>query len=134
MTTGFLTMKAAPLHAGHIYLVSQAATQVDTLYVVLSHNDALFEQPVLSLKNRILWLKNSFRDIPHIKIVHVNETGIPTYPNGWEAWANLVKQVVLEKIKKNFERYASMSTRATPKSPFGLKTQEEILYYLQSNG
>lgn len=44
------------------------------------------------------------------------------------------KAQMLEKIKKNFERYASMSTRATPKSPFGLKTQEEVLYYLQSNG
>ncbi len=102
MSTGFLTLKAAPLHAGHIYLISQAATQVDKLYVVLSHNDNLFEDPVLSLKNRVLWLKSTFRDIPHIKVIHINETNIPAYPNGWAPWSELVKNalpgIAIEKI------------------------------------
>lgn len=101
-TVGFITTKAAPLHAGHIYLCSQAATQVDELYIVLSHDADRFEQPVLSLKNRILWLKNTFRDIPHIHVVYVDETGIPKYPNGWKEWAGLVKAKLPEKIDKIF--------------------------------
>ena len=101
-TVGFITTKAAPLHAGHIYLCSQAATQVDKLYIVLSHDADRFADPVLSLKNRILWLKNTFRDLPHIEVVYVDETGIPKYPNGWSEWADLVKAKLPAKIDKIF--------------------------------
>lgn len=44
------------------------------------------------------------------------------------------KAQMLEKIKKNFERYATTFTGTIHKSPFGLKTPEEILDYLQNNG
>ena len=48
MTVGFLTGKFAPLHTGHIYFISKAATMVDKLYVVLvydkqgTHIDTLY--------------------------------------------------------------------------------------------
>ena len=50
MTVGFLTGKFAPLHTGHIYFISKAATMVDKLYVVLSYDGKRFQDnPRLSL-------------------------------------------------------------------------------------
>ena len=96
---GWLTGKFAPLHAGHINLIQQAATQCDELTVVLSHNANRFSDPKLELKNRLIWLRQAFRDLSHIKITWVDETGIPEYPNGWGEWAELIK----DKIGTDFQ-------------------------------
>ena len=96
---GWLTGKFAPLHAGHINLIQQAATQCDELTVVLSHNANRFSDPKLELKNRLIWLRQAFRDLSHIKITWVDETGIPEYPNGWDEWAELIK----DKIGTDFQ-------------------------------
>lgn len=99
MTVGFLTGKFAPLHTGHIYFISKAATMVDKLYVVLSYDGKrLKDDPHLSLKNRLLWLKTTFKDLPHIKIVYVDETDLPAYPEGWHEWSMLVKQAIPHRI------------------------------------
>ena len=93
-TKGWLTGKFAPLHAGHINLIQQAATQCDELTVVLSHSAKRFDDPKLELKNRLIWLRQAFRDLPHIKVVWIDETDIPEYPNGWAEWAQLVKNKI----------------------------------------
>lgn len=99
MNVGFLTGKFAPLHTGHIYFISKAATMVDKLYVVLSYDGKRFQDdPRLSLKNRLLWLKTTFKDLPHIKIVYVDETGLPAYPEGWHGWSMLVKQAIPQRL------------------------------------
>lgn len=102
MTIGFLTGKFAPLHTGHIYFISKAATMVDTLYVILSYDGKVFkDKPELSLRNRLLWLKQTFKDLPHIKILHVDETDIPAYPDGWADWASLVNKSLWKAGKVN---------------------------------
>lgn len=99
MTVGFLTGKFAPLHTGHIYFISKAATKVDKLYVVLSYDGKRFQDdPRLSLKNRLLWLKTTFKDLPHIKIVYVDETNCSPYPDGWHEWSMLVKRAIPHRI------------------------------------
>ena len=99
MTVGFLTGKFAPLHTGHIYFISKAATMVDKLYVVLSYDGKRFQDdPRLSLKNRLLWLKTTFKDLPHIKIVYVDETNCSPYPDGWHEWSMLVKRAIPHRI------------------------------------
>lgn len=99
MTVGFLTGKFAPLHTGHIYFISKAATMVDKLYVVLSYDGKKFQDdPRLSLKNRLLWLKTTFKDLPHIKIVYVDETNCSPYPDGWHEWSMLVKRAIPHRI------------------------------------
>lgn len=88
---GWLTGKFAPLHAGHINFIQQAATLCDELTVVLSHNANRFDDPKLALKTRLLYLRQTFKDIPHIKVVFIDETEVPEYPNGWAEWATLIK-------------------------------------------
>ena len=103
MTVGFLTGKFAPLHTGHIYFISKAATLVDKLYVVLSYDGKRFaDDPRLSLKNRLLWLKTTFKDLPHIQVLFVDETDCPPYPDGWRAWAALVAG----KLAKEFDVFS----------------------------
>lgn len=92
MNVGFLTGKFAPLHTGHIYFISRAATMVDKLYVVLSYDGKRFkDDPRLSLKNRLLWLKTTFKDLPHIEVLYVDETDCRPYPDGWADWAGKVR-------------------------------------------
>lgn len=99
MTVGFLTGKFAPLHTGHIYFVSKAATMVDRLYVVLSYDGKRFaDDPRLSLKNRLLWLKTTFKDLPHIHITFIDETDCPPYPDGWASWAHLVAKKLAQEF------------------------------------
>ena len=76
---GWLTGKFCMAHQGHINFIHQSATQCDELHVVISQDDNRFKDPRLSLRNRILWMKTIFKDMPHIKIYHVNETGTPEY-------------------------------------------------------
>lgn len=104
-TTGVITLKAAPLHSGHIYAITQASTQVEHLYVVLSFdekwidnldNSAYWKQH-LSKKKRLLWLKRSFQDLDHITVLCIDETEMGAYPEGLVQWTTGVKELLLSK-------------------------------------
>lgn len=88
---GWLTGKFCMLHMGHINFIHQAATLCDELVVVLSHSDKRFKDSRLSYRNKMLWLRTTFKNEPHITVVGIDESGIPEYPNGWQAWSDLVK-------------------------------------------
>lgn len=96
---GWLTGKFCMLHMGHINFIHQAATRCDELVVVLSHSDKRFKDPRLSYRNKMLWLRTTFKNEPHITVVGIDESNIPEYPNGWQAWSDLVK----EKIGTDFD-------------------------------
>ena len=36
--------------------------------------------------------------MPHIKVVKLDESNIPEYPNGWPMWSELMKEAVKEEI------------------------------------
>jgi len=104
MKTGFVVGKFAPLTTGHINFINQASTQCDTLLVLLSYDERWREKQTpymadkLTLKNRLRWLKETYRDFDHIIVDYVDESEIPEYPNGWDAYTKLVE----EKLKKHF--------------------------------
>lgn len=95
-TRGWLTGKFSMLHLGHINFIHQAATQCGELTVVLSHSDKRFSDPRLSYRNKMLWLRSTFANEPHIKIVGIDETDVPEYPNGWKGWSDLIKEQIGE--------------------------------------
>lgn len=114
MSIGFLTGKFAPLHTGHIYFISKAATMVDKLYVVLSYDGKRFkDDPRLSLKNRLLWLKTTFKDLPHIIVTFVDETDCRPYPDGWGDWAALMKGALLKFNVTNVDKIFSSEPEYT---------------------
>lgn len=118
-TIGVITGKFAPLHTGHIYAITEAATQVDTLYVVLSYDEKFVNnlpvclQDKLTLKKRLLWLKKSFSDMDHIKIIYVDETNMKIYPDGVPEWCNSVKSTLKENGVNSIDKWFSSETEYT---------------------
>lgn len=102
MTIGVITGKFAPLHTGHIYAITEAATQVDKLYVVLSFDQKFIDnlpdylQSKLTLKKRMLWLKRTFQNLDHIKVVYIDESNLSSYPHGVKPWCQMVKNILAE--------------------------------------
>lgn len=108
-TTGVITLKAAPLHNGHIYAITQASTQVDHLYVVLSFDQKWLDNlsnsdywnKHLTKKKRLLWLRTTFKDLSHITVLCVDETHLAFYPEGVEDWTSKVKEELnLHKVNR----------------------------------
>lgn len=99
MKTGMVIGKFAPVHNGHINMINRASTMCDKLVVVMSYDSKWLEQQTsfmqskLTLKNRLRWLKEIYSDIDHIIVDFVDESEIPQYPNGWEEFMNLCKNV-----------------------------------------
>lgn len=110
---GIIFGKFAPLTQGHINFINSASLECDKLYVFLSFDEKFLEkqskrdQKRLSLKNRMLWLKHTYKDMPHIEIKFVNETNLPPYPNGWKAYTNLIKAHFPNGFKENSAVFTS---------------------------
>jgi HTH-type transcriptional repressor of NAD biosynthesis genes len=45
----------------------------------------------MSLELRLRWVAQEFSEMDHIKVVGLDETYIPVFPNGWGQWADLVR-------------------------------------------
>lgn len=99
--------KYAPLHTGHIYMITKAATMCDELHVILSYDEKFFDNDPkamqlkshLTKEKRLLWLKTVFKDMPHIHIHCIDESDIPPAPEGVVAWCALVNRVLMEDSK-----------------------------------
>lgn len=97
---GFVVGKFAPLTRGHIMLINQAATQAHKVIVVLSHDQRWVDaqrprdRQVLALKNRLRWLQQTFAQDKHIEIEVIDESEIPQYPDGWQAYTGLLRTII----------------------------------------
>jgi HTH-type transcriptional repressor of NAD biosynthesis genes len=97
--------KALPPHRGHLSVILNAATMVNTLYVIVSEhrisNSKLCEEagiPYITGEQRVDWLTKELRNMPHIKVKLLDESNLPTYPNGWKPWTDELQKVVGEHI------------------------------------
>lgn len=101
---GVILGKFYPLHQGHLNMIFEAKLEVDRLHVVvcseterdqkLLHNSRF--TLAVTAKDRIYWAKSILSKIPGIDVHHLNEDGIPSYPNGWEAWTERVLELFKE--------------------------------------
>ena len=90
--------KFIPPHRGHLTAILTAATKVQKLYVVVSDNVNRTKRicqesgiPEVTVNLRMQWLKQELQDMPHIKVVKLDESDIPEYPNGWSEWTRLLQ-------------------------------------------
>lgn len=94
---GLIIGKFAPLTLGHINLINYASTLCEEVLVVLSFDTKWLakqskrDQRILTLKNRLRWLKQAYQDISQVKITYVDESNLPEYPEGWKAFAQLIR-------------------------------------------
>lgn len=94
---GIIFGKFAPLTQGHINFINKSSLKCDKLYVFLSFDQKFVDKQknrdkkILTLRNRLLWLKNTYKDLDHIEILSVDETDLPSYPNGWQSYTDLIR-------------------------------------------
>jgi HTH-type transcriptional repressor of NAD biosynthesis genes len=98
---GLFFGKFAPLTTGHIAAITKAATMVSQLFVILCW-DQKFQDELsddlsgrMTLRNRLWWLRDSFKHIDNIHVSFVDESQIQSYPDGSEAFTGLVRDELL---------------------------------------
>lgn len=102
---GVVPGKFFPPHRGHLYQIIRAATKCRRLYVVVSDNESLAQVkclkdglPYIPLNLRARWLSIELQEIENIKVITLDETGIPEYPHGTKQWSALLVKVMPEKF------------------------------------
>ena len=101
---GIVFGKFYPLHKGHVDFIQKASGFVDNLYVVVcTENERdikLFEESKMkkmpTIKDRIRFVGQTFREQKNIRILHLVEDGIPEYPNGWKGWSDRVRDLLIK--------------------------------------
>jgi len=106
---GVVPGKFFPPHRGHLNQIIRAATQCKKVYVVVSDNEDLAldkchedNLPYINLQTRALWLSRELQGLEHIKIVMLDETGIPPYPDGSVQWCKMLTDLIPEQINVIF--------------------------------
>lgn len=101
---GIVFGKFYPLHIGHVDFIQKAVGMVDNLYVTVCTDKErdinLFKESKMkkmpTAQDRIKFLEQTFKYQDNIKILHLNEEGIPSYPNGWKGWSDRVRELLLK--------------------------------------
>jgi len=100
MTVGFIGGKFLPLHLGHVYAIVHASSIVDELYVVLSHSVKRDTELCTNTKMnyipaqiRFRWLSQLTKDMPHVKVIAVEDDQDNDHYN-WAEGAQLIKKEI----------------------------------------
>ena len=121
---GVIFGKFYPIHTGHINMVYEAFSKVDILHVIVCTDTErdlqLFKESKMKQmptnEDRLRWVQQIFKyQQKQIFIHHLNEDGIPSYPNGWESWAARVKELFAE---KNINPSIVFSSEIQDKAPY----------------
>ncbi|MDO5088400.1 MAG: multifunctional transcriptional regulator/nicotinamide-nucleotide adenylyltransferase/ribosylnicotinamide kinase NadR [Leptotrichiaceae bacterium] len=114
---GIIFGKFYPLHIGHVDFIQRAGSTVDNLYVTVCTDEErdvkLFKESKMKKmptpEDRIKFLEQTFKYQNNIKIIHLDEKGIPSYPNGWKGWSDRVREL----LSKNNIRVDTVFTNET---------------------
>ena len=105
MINGLVFGKFAPLTKGHISFIKKAAGQCDHLYLFLSFDQKFVDQQPewiqdkLCLEYRLCDLKDQFFRYPNITVSYVDESDIPGYPEGSEAYEKLIRAALPQDVQ-----------------------------------
>ena len=99
---GIVVGKFFPLHIGHVNLIQRASGIVEKVYVVVSYStdgDDLITSnsrfvKEITPKDRLRFVKQTFKNQPNIVSFLFNEDDCPPYPDGWEKWSKLLKEEI----------------------------------------
>ena len=124
---GVLAGKFTPPTKGHLNYIIEASTMVEELIVIVSENRNLTKKlceennlPYMSGETRAKWLTSELSGFKHIKVKLLDETHIPTYPDGWKPWSNMVKELVgdFDVIFGNEYEYAAQNAIYFPNARY----------------
>jgi len=141
--TGVFAGKFMPPHRGHINSIIDSATQCETLYVVVSdHPDLTIRLcresniPLMDGLARVKWLSQELQGFEHIKVVLLDENGIPEFPYGWEEWSTKLKQLIPTHIDALFggeQEYKDVNNKWFPDSDYILYDYSRERYPLSAS-
>ena len=106
---GIFPGKFLPPHKGHLNAILKGASQCKKFYVIVSDNNDFMEKMCkeaninpMSLELRAKWMSKELRNIENIEVLILDETGIPSYPEGTIAWSKLLIERMPEKFDAIF--------------------------------
>lgn len=102
--------KFLPPHMGHIYAATKASTVVDKLYIVVCYNDKLDKEyceksrdlKYISGDIRVRMMSQIFKDLPHVKVIGIEDTAKSSNDYNWELGAKNIKYAIKHKITNVF--------------------------------
>ncbi len=121
---GVIFGKFYPVHTGHINMIYEAFSKVDELHVVVCSDTERDLQLFLNSKmkkmptvqDRLRWMQQIFKyQKGQIYIHHLIEDGLPSYPNGWQGWANRVRALFAD---KHFQPSVVFSSEIQDRAPY----------------
>lgn len=132
---GAFAGKFLPPHLGHITEIENSAKLCDKLYVVVCDNTNNSKSlchkanlPYITIKMRVDWLKQHFKNNPKIEVISMLEDGLPKFPNGMEAWSKKFKQITNHEVNMKFadESYRELNEKYFPECEFICFDREKI--------
>lgn len=95
----------APLHKGHLSIIDKAKEENEKVLVIGSGYSGdrgdLYGLPLIT---RVSLLQEQFKNDPSVIVRGLNEDFIPKYPNGWEPWLKMLKDL----IDKEYANYVNI--------------------------
>ena len=126
-TIGAFAGKFLPPHVGHASQIELCALMVDELRVVVAEDPKWIKKecernnlPYMDGKTRVEWLKKHFQNNKKIKVLYMDETGLPPFPDGMEQWSKRFKEVAGKDINVKFadESYRELNEKYFPECKF----------------
>ncbi len=87
----------APMHVGHVDLITKAKRANDNVLVIVSGSNTQEDRGTragLSLNRRFRYVREVFYDDELVVVDKLDEAGMPAYPEGWVPWVNHVKELI----------------------------------------
>lgn len=99
-TTGLFVGKFLPPHLGHLDAIKKAKQNCTHLIIIVCFEPLRTQRlcdemgvEFISLEQRAKWIKDAIND-PEVEFLTLDETGITSWPEGWEEWSKRVKKVL----------------------------------------
>lgn len=87
----------APMHIGHVDLITKAKRYNDNVLVIVSGSNDQEDRGTragLSLNRRFRYVREVFYDDELVVVDKLDEEGMPAYPEGWIPWVKHVKELI----------------------------------------
>lgn len=98
----------APMHIGHVDLITKAKRECDQVLVIVSGTNSEDDRGArtgLPLSKRFRYVREVFYDDELVLVDKLDETGMPAYPDGWQQWVLALKAL----IDKNCQATAAIN-------------------------
>lgn len=95
----------APMHTGHVDLITKAKRENDRVLVIVSGTNTSRDrgtQVGLHLDRRFRYVREVFKGDELVTIKKLDEKNMPAYPNGWNEWLKALNNLIPKCYDLNF--------------------------------